>query len=207
MVEPNARAGQARARGKGDMRLLKWIGGVTGFAAIVGVAVGVLVGAPVADEVDRYFSSDEFCSNTCHTMKDTVAAELHEASHWTRPSGVRAGCADCHVSKTLLGAYIDHVKGLRDLYATFVLGIDTVKEFEPLRPELADRVRFRMLGNDSKNCRSCHTMSAIRPEKKRGQRAHQTAVEEGLTCIICHYNLVHKEEPLSPAFEKVVAGD
>jgi len=68
-------------------------------------------------------------------------------------------------------------------------------------------VRFRMLANDSKNCRTCHTMEAIRPEKKRGQRAHETAMEEGLSCIICHYNIVHKEVPPSEAFDRVIAGE
>jgi len=189
------------------MRLLKWIGGVTGLALIGGLAVGVLAGVPVADEVSRYFSSDEFCSNSCHVMTATVVEELHEASHWTRQSGVRAGCADCHVSEGLAAAYWDHFLGLSEIWAMYVKGIDTVEEFEAVRPELADRVRFRMLANDSKNCRTCHTMEAIRPEKKRGQRAHETAMEEGLSCIICHYNIVHKEVPPSEAFDRVIAGE
>jgi len=35
------------------MRLWRWIGGLTGFAALAGIAIGVVVGAPVADGVDR----------------------------------------------------------------------------------------------------------------------------------------------------------
>lgn len=189
------------------MRLLKWIGGTTGLAAVLGLAVGVLAGVPIADKVDRHFSSNEFCSNSCHVMTATVVEELHEASHWTRQSGVRAGCADCHVSEGLAAAYWDHFLGLAEIWAMYVEGIDTVEEFEEVRPELADRVRFRMLANDSKNCRTCHTMEAIRPEKKRGQRAHETAMEEDLTCIICHYNIAHKEVPPSEAFDRVIAGE
>jgi len=189
------------------MRLLRWIGGVTGLAAIGGLAVGVLAGVPVADVVDRHFSSNEFCSTTCHVMTATVVKELHEASHWTREGGVRAGCADCHVSEGMVAAYWDHILGLSEIWATYVRGIDTVEAFEVERPKLADRVRFRMLANDSKNCRKCHTMEAIRPEKKRGQKAHESAKEEGLTCIICHYNLVHKEVPPSEAFDKVISGE
>ena len=59
------------------MRIWKWIGGLTGFVGLVGIAVGVLVGVPVADHVDRYFSSQSFCADGCHTMGDTVAGASH----------------------------------------------------------------------------------------------------------------------------------
>ncbi len=140
------------------MRLWKWIGGVTGFAALAGIAVGVFVGAPAADGVDRYFSSNKFCAQTCHVMTETVAAELAESAHGTTKSGVVPTCSDCHVSEDLIGAYIDHAKGLRDLYSTLVKGIDTVEEFEEIRFEAADRVRMHLVNNDSESCRTCHVM-------------------------------------------------
>jgi nitrate/TMAO reductase-like tetraheme cytochrome c subunit len=49
-------------------------------------------------------------------------------------------------------------------------------------------------------------MEAIKPERKRGQRMHAVAIEEGTTCIVCHYNLVHKEVEPSKAFLEAIEG-
>ncbi|WP_296763560.1 NapC/NirT family cytochrome c [Sediminimonas sp.] len=187
------------------MRVLKWIGGLAGFAALIGLTVGVLVGAPVADGVDRYFSSNKFCANTCHVMTATVAAELKESAHGTTKTGVVPQCKDCHISENLLGAYVDHIKGTRDLYSSVIKGIDTVEEFEGIRFDAANRVRMDFVANDSENCRSCHVMEKIQPERTRGQRQHVEAKEKNITCIVCHYDLVHKSSPLSDEFEAVVS--
>lgn len=186
------------------MRIWKWIGGLTGLAALLGIGVGVIVGAPVADGVDRYFSSNKFCANTCHVMKATVAVELSESAHGTSNSGVIPQCSDCHVSEDLIGAYIDHIKGTRDLYANLILSIDTVEEFEEVRFDAANRVRMQFVNNDSKNCRTCHMMEKIKPERTRGQRQHSEAQEKKITCIVCHYDLVHKETALSEEFNAIV---
>jgi len=189
------------------VRLLKWIGGATGLALIIGLAVGVLAGAPITDSVDRYFSSNEFCANTCHVMTATVAEELKGSKHWTTPTGVRPGCGDCHVSEGLAAAYWDHIVGTGELYAFVFEGVRTVESFEERRAAAADRVRFEMLANDSKNCRTCHVMEAIQPERIRGQRQHQEARDKGITCIVCHYNLVHKDVPPSEAFDRIIAAE
>lgn len=187
------------------MRILKWIGGFTGLAALAGLAIGVLVGAPVADSVDRYFSSNEFCAGACHVMTATVATEFEESTHATTTTGVVPKCANCHVSETLLGAYVNHVKGLSDLYAQYIKGIDTVEEFEGVRFEAANKVRMNFVATDSANCRTCHVLEKIQPERVRGQRQHAEAREKNITCIVCHYDLVHKSTPLSEEFEAVVS--
>ncbi|MGR3460271.1 MAG: NapC/NirT family cytochrome c [Roseovarius sp.] len=186
------------------MRFWKWIGGLTGLAALAGIGVGVMVGVPVADGVDRYFSSNKFCAQTCHVMEATVAVELAESAHGTTSSGVVPLCRDCHVSEDLIGAYFDHIKGTRDLYSTLILGIDTVEEFEKARFEAANRVRMHLINTDSKNCRTCHVMEKIKPERTRGQRQHSEAQEKNITCIVCHYDLVHKETALSDEFDAVI---
>ncbi len=86
-------------------------------------------------------------------------------------------------------------------------GVRTVEAFEERRVAAADRVRFRMLGNDSKNCRGCHVMAAIQPKRKRGQRQHLAALAEGITCIARHYNLVHQDVPPSAAFTAAILGE
>lgn len=151
----------------------------------------------MADTADRYFSSDAFCANSCHIMTATVAKELYASDHWNHASGVRATCADCHVSDDLFNAWIDHIRGTKELYAYTIGGINTVEEFEAVRGELANHTRLRMFNSDSKNCRSCHDMAAIRPERTRGQKQHEEARANGTTCIVCHYSLVHEDIPLS----------
>ena len=98
----------------------------------------------------------------------------------------------------------DHVLGTWDLYSFVVRGIRTPEDFEEVRFETANRVRLRMVENDSKNCRTCHVMEAIRPERKRGRRQHAEALESGTSCIACHYNLVHKEVDPSDAFLEAI---
>ncbi len=186
------------------MRLFKWIISATGLAAIGGLAVGVLIGLPVIDQVDQYFSSNEFCAGSCHSMSDTVAKEFHESAHGTTPTGVVPKCRDCHLPERLPMAMIQHVVGIRDLYGTYIKGIRTAEDFEAVRMENANRVRMRMVSNDSANCRTCHVMDKIVPTKKRGIRQHAEAREKDITCIVCHYDLVHKETDLSEEFDAVV---
>lgn len=173
---------------------------------ILALGVGGAVGVPVADLTDQYFSSNQFCSTACHVMEATVTKELKEATHFTTKTGVRPTCADCHVSKGLTAAMWDHLIGTRELYALVFRGIDTPEEFEKERAEAANRVRLHMVANDSKNCRGCHVMEGIKPERKRGQRQHADAIKNGTTCIACHYNLVHKEVEPSKAFLKAIEG-
>jgi nitrate/TMAO reductase-like tetraheme cytochrome c subunit len=171
---------------------------------LLAMVVGGIIAVPTTEAVDRYFSTEKFCAQTCHTMEATVAAERRESLHWTTPTGVRASCVDCHVSEGLTMAMWDHFLGTRDLIA-FLQGVRTPEDFEEVRAEAADRVRMAMLDNDSKYCRKCHVMEAIQPERTRGQRQHAQAIETGTTCIACHYNLVHKEVEPSERFQEAIA--
>jgi nitrate/TMAO reductase-like tetraheme cytochrome c subunit len=154
----------------------------------------------LVDGTDFYFSSDNFCAKACHIMESTVYQELQQSKHWNSPSGVRPLCADCHVSGRLSFAMVDHFVGTGELFVWLTHDLSTPESFEPLRPAAANRVRMEMLEDDSEKCRSCHLMEAIQPKKKRGRRMHANAIEEGTTCIVCHYNLVHKEVEPSEEF-------
>ena len=48
-------------------------------------------------------------------------------------------------------------------------------------------------------------MEAIKPERLRGQRQHAEAIETGITCVACHYNLVHKDVEPSQEFLQAIA--
>jgi nitrate/TMAO reductase-like tetraheme cytochrome c subunit len=172
-------------------------------AAVIAVVGSVFV--VITDATDYYFSSMDFCATSCHVMDINVYKELKESKHWTTSTGVRANCADCHVSRRLSFAMIDHFLGTKELFVQLThRDLDKPGEFEKLRPAAADRIRFAMIKNDSASCRGCHDMEAIKPERIRGQNQHDDALEKGTTCIICHYNLVHKEVEPSPAFNKAI---
>lgn len=171
---------------------------------LLALVVGGIVAVPTTEAVDRIFSTDEFCAQACHVMTATVEAERREATHWTTPTGVRPTCADCHVSEGQTMAMWDHVIGTNDLIAFLFRGVRTPEAFEGVRAEAANRVRMRMLANDSRNCRGCHVMEGIQPERTRGQRQHAEALEAGTACIACHYNLVHKEVDPSEEFLQAI---
>lgn len=165
------------------------------------------ISIPVIDEVDVYFSSNEFCASACHEMESTVSKELKKSTHWTTSTGVRASCADCHVSERLVPAMWDHFLGLNELIVHVTSDSSKPGIFDKkYRYDTANRVRLRMLANDSKNCRTCHEMNAIKPKRKRGQKQHAAALENKTTCIACHYNLVHKEVEPSDEFLEVIEG-
>ena len=171
------------------------IGGVAGLIAALGL-----------EEMDRFTSTDEFCTS-CHLTQTYIAeSETYKtSSHRTRSSGVIAGCADCHIPKGLIPAtYIHVVKGVEDLLGEFTHDYEKPEVWKAERPRLAFAVREWFLANDSVTCRECHVESAIKPKRKRGQRQHATALKEGTTCIACHYNLVHEEVEPSEAFLKAI---
>ncbi len=197
------------ALGKTFAGVLRWLDVVRRHPWISIVVILAVGGTGVAtiDATDYYYSSQNFCAFTCHVMESTVYKELQQSKHWTTPSGVRAMCADCHVSKRLTFAMWDHFIGTGELFVWLTHDLSKPGAFEELRPAAADRVRFQMLKNDSEKCRECHVMEAIKPERKRGRRMHASAREENTTCIACHYNLVHKEVEPSKAFLEAIEAE
>lgn len=177
------------------------------FRRMIGAWVFVLVIMFIAvfslaalDFTDYVFSHNTFCGNVCHVMESTVYQELQDSEHYNTPTGVRATCADCHVSGRLTWAMVDHFLGTGELFVNLTNDFSKPGSFEKFRPDAANRERFKMLENDSETCRSCHVMEAIKPERVRGQNSHAEAMEKGMTCILCHYNLVHKPVEPSEAF-------
>lgn len=181
------------------------------FGRIVGPLVFVIIffifvsiSVVTLDVTDKIFSSNTFCAYTCHVMERTVYKELQESKHWTTSTGVRPTCADCHIRESLTLAMIDHFIGTGEFFVWISNDFSETGSFEEFRPAAADRTRFKMLENDSINCRRCHVMEGIKPERIRGQNQHEEAMNNGTTCIVCHYNLVHKEVEPSVAFQNII---
>ena len=192
------------------MRLSRILSHTAIVAGLVGLVIGI-VAVLAAEQVDHYTSTDAFCSTTCHSMQAYVATEetYLQSAHRTSVTGVRAGCGDCHISQAgIIPATWDHVKGgIKDIFAEATNDFSKPEVWEMRRARLAYNVRDKMLANDSANCRVCHEEDKIQPQKKRGQAQHADAKEQGLTCIGCHYNLVHREvEPRDSFLDRADRG-
>lgn len=187
------------------MGLVSFLKKATVIAFIVGGIVG-LVAVLAAEKMDHMTSTDAFCTS-CHAMQAYISeAEAYKTStHQTTKSGVRPGCADCHIPKGLVRATYTHiVNGVGDLWGEIRYDYDDPKVWDEQKARLAHAVREWMLDNDSATCRSCHEQASIKPERKRGQKQHAEAIENGTTCIACHYNIVHEEIEPSEAFVNAV---
>lgn len=180
-----------------------WLGRVLTRPVVIALAAGGLGGVlsmVFLLEFHRLTSTNAFCTS-CHSM--TFAAEAYRRSaHYSSPSGVRASCADCHVSEGLFAATWDHAVGAKDLIKQ-LLGPDyddpAVNALHLPDAAFAARDWFRR--RDSATCRRCHTLDAI-----AGKRADTLAIHRdetaGKTCVDCHYNLVHRPVPDRRTFKR-----
>jgi cytochrome c-type protein NapC len=137
----------------------------------------------------------DFCIS-CHEMRDTPYNELQKTIHYSNPAGVRAGCPDCHVPRPWIYKIIRKIKASRELYYHFITGeVDTPEKFEAHRLELAKRVWEAMKSTDSRECRNCHSMTAmdLAHQQPRARGMHQDAMKTGQTCIDCHKGIAHKD--------------
>jgi len=157
-------------------------------------------------------NQEAFCIS-CHEMRDNVYKELQKTVHWANRTGVRATCSDCHVPRDWTH------KMWRKFQATYkelpnkVLGtIGTREKFLAHRAELAEDVWKGMKATHSRECRNCHAIKSMDPEKQsksaRKKHNHMNAMEKGNTCIDCHKGIAHSkvhdqmdEEALAAAAE------
>ena len=163
-------------------------------AAIV-LVVCVIVGGGIsaaAVVTVHMTSTEEFCSS-CHI--NDAAAEFKGTIHDRNRTGVRAACADCHLPKEVVPMMVRKVKAAKEVWGHFTGKIDTKEKYEKHRYEMAVSEWTRMLGNNSQECRNCHTPSAMDPEKQSetARARHAKAKAENLSCIHCHFGIAHTE--------------
>ncbi len=173
---------------------------VAAIAVVVGAVAAIGIVAAFQPVTRNIVSRDAWCT-TCHLRSDydPSAKTPWTSAHPATPEGGQARCVDCHLPKGLAAsAYAyTHFLTLTDLF-----GHTRDREAERRGPWIepvakrAYRMRDRLMEYDSITCRSCHIESEIKPKRKRGQRAHERALENKETCIECHDNLVHREVPL-----------
>jgi len=169
-------------------------------SATVVLLVGAVLGAGAilgGIAVNRHTSTDAFCGS-CHSMAFIATdAYFQRSGHRSNSAGVRPSCGDCHIPKTnwFVETYAHVAAGTRDVIAELMHDFADAKTWEARRITLAHEVRAAMRAQDSVTCRGCHDAAAIQPGSDPGRAAHVLAREGRMTCIDCHFNLVHAPVP------------
>ncbi len=171
------------------MRVNRWLL-VALFVVGAVIGAGGIVGSVA---VNRYTSTDAFCTS-CHTMA-LQAADPHfqQSAHRSNNEGVRPSCGDCHIPRSnwFVETYAHVTSGAKDVFVEFTHNFSDPKVWAARRIALAPEVDAEMRAEDSVTCRSCHDASAIKPQSDAGRQSHALLARGGVTCVDCHANLVH----------------
>lgn len=188
-------------------RMTEWLGRKSPWFLLVcgGGIVLALTGGTAAGIA--WTNTESFCIG-CHEMRDNPYAEFKETVHDRNRSGVRAVCSDCHVPREPVDMLIRKVRATGELYGKVIGLIDTPEKYEEHRYDMAVKVWKRMKLTDSRECRHCHTESAMDPDlqSERARSRHERARREGMTCIDCHAGIAHVE-PEGPGPQEIDFGN
>lgn len=138
-------------------------------------------------------NTQQFCIS-CHSMKGNYE-EYKETPHFKNPSGVQAGCPDCHVPRPYGAKLVAKIMAAKDVYHEIIGTIDTPEKFAAYRWDMASRVWAKMRATDSRECRACHDFQNmdVENQSKQAKRRHVRVMEKGgKTCIDCHAGIAHK---------------
>ncbi len=141
-------------------------------------------------------NTEAFCIS-CHEMKDNVFAEYRNTVHYSNKTGVRATCPDCHVPKEWGHKVVRKIQASNELLHKALGTIDTKEKFDGHRLTMSRSVWRAMKTTDSRECRNCHDFKSmdLSLQESRASRLHQSALNEGKTCIDCHQGIAHKLPP------------
>lgn len=171
-------------------------------ALALGLLAVLVVGAALAFEpVTRTVIADNGTCAYCHVPLEYESevrlaySQPHPAAREDGALPRQARCVECHLPTgwvSTVFAYT-HFASLTDLFGRLRhRGAERAGAWLPPRQAAAYRVRDGLSEHDSRTCRGCHDMDTIEPKRQRGVNAHAEAVEEGKTCIACHYNEKHR---------------
>lgn len=141
----------------------------------------------------EYTNTLNFCVS-CHEMDQLVYREYKKTIHYANRTGVRVVCSDCHVPRDWTRKLIRKVRATNELFHKIIGSVDTPEKFEAKRLQLAEHVWASMEANNSRECRNCHSFTAMNLEmqQRRPRKKHPEAREQGKTCIDCHKGIAHK---------------
>jgi len=138
-------------------------------------------------------NTESFCIS-CHEMHDNTYMEYRKSVHFSNRTGVRATCPDCHVPRDWVHKVARKIRASNELYHHFLGSIDTREKFLGKRYELAKEVWKTMKQSDSRECRNCHSETAMNKNKQNpsASQQHRLAERRHQTCIDCHKGIAHK---------------
>ncbi|TCL10117.1 cytochrome c-type protein NapC [Shimia isoporae] len=137
-------------------------------------------------------NTEKFCIS-CHSMERNFV-EYQDTVHYNNHSGVRATCPDCHVPKEWQHKIKAKIMASKDVYHHLVGTINTEEKYQAHRLHMASLSWAKMKQSDSRECRNCHKFEYMdfTIQENRAAASHQTAIDEGKTCIDCHQGIAHK---------------
>lgn len=137
-------------------------------------------------------NTEQFCIS-CHEMRSYVYEEYKKTIHYTNRTGVRASCPDCHVPREWIHKVARKVQATNELFHWLRGSISAREDFEAKRSELAQHVWGLMEASDSRECRNCHGMDAMRAESQapKARVMHELGMSWKMTCINCHKGISH----------------
>lgn len=173
---------------------------------IVGILIG-LAGIAATNAMVHWSSTNQFCSTACHSMQ-WVAEAYRRGPHYATPSGVTAGCSDCHIpyhaGDANAAQYVAMLTykakaGLRDAIAEVRGVIDTKEKWEKARDGYSEHVTARIADSGSLVCRGCHDVTRMGGENANERvvaRHAKFANDDKVNCVDCHDTAGHVyEEP------------
>jgi len=132
----------------------------------------------------------------CHPVQ---YEEYKLSSMGSSDSPLRPGCVNCHDSPHSFSEWFKHMYLADEGWKQVQLGLRDRELYNTqLAPRLAKKAREHFVATDSRRCRECHsgedhqallkgTIGEFRPDIP----PHRQMVEEDLTCVQCHQNLIH----------------
>jgi cytochrome c-type protein NapC len=159
-------------------------GGLIAFLIGVGVTGGFFGALKITE-------TDAFCTS-CHEMKQPFQELMHSV-HGSNEFGIQASCGNCHVPPTFFRGLLRHMQAITEVWGHLTGKLDTPAKYEAHRLELAQNIWKELKANDSAECRSCHTPSAMAFAKQppMAADAHSSLAKSGMTCIDCHTGVAH----------------
>jgi hypothetical protein len=115
-------------------------------------------------------STDGFCADVCHSMDPTVVASVSDAHE-------DIACVRCHEDGLPLGLAGNAISRLGHVVQDLASGTGAYVDTIP-----------------SSRCLTCHedVMDAVVARETSGIRmSHVEPVEQGMTCVECHYGVAH----------------
>lgn len=164
------------------------------------IGVILLIAIAATGGAMHYTSSTRFCLS-CHSMQIPYQ-EYQGSVHFSNSKGIRAECADCHISSDPIDYLLTKIRSTKDIYHEFVSKkIDSEEKYEQHRQAMAETVWAQLKQSDSATCRSCHDLEAMElfDQSKFAQQMHEQASITGETCIDCHKGVAHI--PPTPSFD------